>query len=71
MTGQQHGAVFPFPSIGVGGVVSWQNRSMVHPVASLNPPSALSTRVASAVTEIQDWWRDQLIASDDSDEESR
>ncbi len=68
-TGGQHGLVFPYSSIGGGASSNWSSRGSGHPLPPLAPPSALAVRVASAVTEVQDWWRDQLASPDGSDED--
>ncbi len=56
---------FPFGSLtGAGpGLANWSARG-------LQPPSVLTSRVALAVTEVQDWWREQLVSADASDDDS-
>lgn len=65
----QYVLVFPYSSIGGGASSNWSSRGPGHPLPPLAPPSALAVRVASAVTEVQDWWRDQLASLDDSDDD--
>ena len=70
VSGGQHGIIFPFPS--AAGISSnWSSKGSNHPLSTLAPPSALAVKVSSAVSEVQDWWRDQLIVVDASDDESR
>lgn len=58
---------FPYQN---GAGSTWSSRGAGHPLPALAPPSALAVRVASAVSEIQDWWREQLISGDLSDDDS-
>lgn len=61
---------FPFPSMAGGGhISSWGGKGPAHGLA-FNPPSAIASRVSSAVSEVQDWWRDQLNVFDGSDDDS-
>lgn len=65
-----HG-IFPFPSLGGGATSTWTSKASGHPtLPALTPPSAMAVRVASAVSEVQDWWRDQVMSADGSEDES-
>ena len=62
---------FPFPTWGGGPASAWAGKGLSHGLQALNPPSAMASRVTSAVSDIQDWWREQLGSADGSDDDSR